>query len=199
MSIVLVRHGRTTANATGLLLGRLDPPLDDEGERQAAAVAEALAGRAVAPARIVASPLLRTRRTAEVIAAALGLDVELDERWIELDYGVLDGVPLADVPAATWAVWRADPEFCPEGGECLSALGRRVRAACDELAPEVAAADVVVVSHVSPIKAAVAWALQAGDLLAWRLFVAPGSISRIGVGPNGPSLALFNHVPDAPP
>ena len=83
----------------------------------------------------------------------------------------------------------------PEGGECLSALGRRVRAACEALAAEARHADVVVVSHVSPIKAAVAWALDAGDLLAWRLFVAPGSISRITVGPNGPSLALFNSVP----
>lgn len=195
MSIVLVRHGRTEANASGLLLGRLDPGLDEEGERQALAAADLLAAGERRPTRLIASPLTRTRQTADAIGAALGLEAELDDRWLELDYGDLDGVPLADVPAETWATWRTDPEFCPEGGECLSALGRRVREACDELAAEVARTDVVVVSHVSPIKAAVAWALESGDLVAWRLFVAPGSISRIDVGPNGPSLALFNQVP----
>jgi broad specificity phosphatase PhoE len=195
MSILLVRHGRTTANAEGLLLGRLDPPLDETGVRQAAAAASLLAAAERRPTRLVSSPLTRTRQTAAAIGEALGLEVELDDRWLELDYGELDGVPLADVPAETWATWRTDPEFCPAGGECLSALGRRVRAACDELAEEVAEADVVVVSHVSPIKAAVAWALESGDLVAWRLFVAPGSVSRIDVGRNGPSLALFNQIP----
>lgn len=195
MSIILVRHGRTTANAAGLLLGRLDPPLDETGVRQAAAAASMLAAGERRPARLVSSPLTRTRQTAAAIGEAVGLEVELDERWLELDYGELDGVPLADVPAETWATWRTDPEFCPAGGECLSALGRRVRAACDDLAEEVAHTDVVVVSHVSPIKAAVAWALESGDLVAWRLFVAPGSVSRIDVGRNGPSLALFNQIP----
>ena len=202
MAIVLVRHGRTTANASGLLLGRLDPSLDEVGVEQAAAVASALAAAATSgerPVRLVASPLARTRQTAAAIGEALGLEVELDDRWLELDYGELDGVPLADVPAETWATWRTDPDFCPAGGECLSALGVRVRAACDDLAEAAARdGDVVVVSHVSPIKAAVAWALGAGDLLAWRLFVAPGSVSRITVGLNGPSLALFNRVPSTP-
>ena len=193
--IVLVRHGRTDVNARGLLLGRLDPPLDSTGEVQATAAATLLGSGERRPARLISSPLGRTRLSAAAIGEVLGRAVETDDRWLELDYGELDGVPLADVPAETWATWRTDPEFCPEGGECLSALGRRVRAACDDLAPEAADADVVVVSHVSPIKAAVAWALDSGDLVAWRLYVAPGSISRIDLGPNGPALALFNQVP----
>lgn len=197
MSIVLVRHGRTTANASGLLLGRLDPPLDGAGEAQAAAVAAELSALPTVPLRVVSSPLVRARRTAEVVAGALGRAVEVDDRWIELDYGMLDGVPLTDVPAETWATWRRDVEFCPEGGECLAAVGQRVRAACEELAAG-AGGDVVVVSHVSPIKAAVAWALGADDLLAWRLYLAPGSISRIEIGPNGPSLSRFNLVPGGP-
>lgn len=198
--IVLARHGRTTLNAQGRLLGRLDPPLDPEGERQAAAVGAWLAaaqpsGRAV---RVVSSPLLRARATAEAVAAALGaVDVEVDERWIELDYGDLDGVPLAEVPVETWARWRADVDFCPEGGECLSALGARVRDALGSIVAGAEAADVdtVVVSHVSPIKAAVAWALGVDDLVAWRLFLAPGSISRVAVRGGVPSLHQYNLVP----
>ena len=188
-TIHLVRHGRTASNARGLLLGRLDPGLDDEGVAQAAALAALVASSA--PARVVSSPLQRCRATAAVIAEAVGVEVELDERWLELDYGELDGVPIADVPVATWAAWRADIDWRPPGGETLSELGARVRAASEDLE-----GDVVVVTHVSPIKAAVAWALGVGDEITWRLHVRPGSLSTIAVGSLGtPTLLAFNIVP----
>jgi broad specificity phosphatase PhoE len=184
--LVLVRHGQTEANARGLLLGRADPPLSDLGRRQAAA----LATRLPDDARVVASPLLRTRET----AAAFGRPVDVDERWIELDYGTFDGTPVADVPADVWREWRADPHFVPAGGESLAALGIRVRAACEQLLDEARDRDVVVVSHVSPIKAAIGWALGAGDEVAWHMFVQVASIARIAIGPWGPSLLSFNET-----
>jgi broad specificity phosphatase PhoE len=184
--LLLVRHGRTDANAQGLLLGRLDPPLSEEGRAQAAA----LAARIPRDARVIASPLLRTRQTAE----AFGLPFDIDERWIELDYGELDGLALRDVPADLWREWRADPAFAPPGGESLAALGVRVRAACTELIDEIREHDVVVVSHVSPIKAAIAWALGAGDDLSWRLFVQVASIARIGADQWGTTLRSFNEL-----
>jgi broad specificity phosphatase PhoE len=182
--LVLVRHGRTAANAGGLLLGRADPPLDEHGAGQAAALAGSVAGAR----RVVCSPLRRARET----AAALGLPVTVDERWVELDYGELDGRPITDVPADLWERWRADVGFAPPGGESLAALGARVRAACDDLAAEAAGSDVVVVSHVSPIKAAVAWALGVGDELSWRLHVAPASVTRIAVRDGRGVLTAFN-------
>ncbi|HLM65857.1 MAG TPA: histidine phosphatase family protein [Acidimicrobiales bacterium] len=196
--ILLVRHGRTEANARGLLLGRMDPQLDAEGRRQAACLGAELAGLDVT--RIVTSPLARTRATAEVVADVLrgegpAVDVEVDERWIELDYGVLDGTPLAAVGADRWSAWRSDVSWAPEGGESLAGLGERVRGACQELAAEVGERDVVVVTHVSPIKAAVAWALGVGDEVAWRMWVAPASVTRIGHGAGGvPSLRSFNEI-----
>lgn len=188
--LVLVRHGQTSLNAEGRLAGRLDVPLTEVGVAQAAAVARAVlaSGR---PSRVIASPLQRARQT----AAAFGLPIEVDERWVEMDYGEYDGRPLGDVPASLWDAWRADPAFMAPGGESLAALGRRVRAACAELmAAEVAAAEatVVVVSHVSPIKAAVAWALGVGDEACWRMFLAPASVSRIAVAGGRPSLHAFN-------
>lgn len=192
----LVRHGRTAANASGVLLGRLDPPLDETGRAQAEALARSL-GRVD---RIVASPLGRTRQTAAAIAAAAaGVPVEIDERWIELDYGELDGVPLSEVPAATWAAWRADLAFAPPGGESLAGLGARVRSALVDLAADAARREVVVVTHVSPIKAAVAWALGVGDEVTWRMFVGQASISRVAVGDRGPVLQQFNDVGHLPP
>jgi broad specificity phosphatase PhoE len=192
--IVLVRHGRTDANARGLLLGRADPTLDDEGRLQAARLAAALGP--LHGARVVTSPLARCRQTAEVIVGASAHEVPLDvdEAWIELDYGAFDGLGAGDVPADTWAAWRADVAWAPEGGESLAALGARVRSACESLAEEARERDVVVVTHVSPVKAAVAWALGVGDEVAWRMWVGPASISRIGFAGSSPSLRSFNEV-----
>lgn len=193
--LIVVRHGRTEANASGLLLGRLDPLLDAVGEAQAVALGARLQGGSVE--RIISSPLARTRRTAEAIAAAVGgTDVELDDRWLELDYGELDGVPLGDVPASTWASWRSDPDFAPPGGESLRSLRARVDAACTTLLEGSGpAGDVVVVTHVSPIKAALGWALGADAQVNWRAFVAPASITRIDLGRGpAPILCSFNET-----
>lgn len=188
--LILVRHGRTDANRAGLLLGRLDVALDATGATQAAAVAAA-----VGPVdRVVSSPLARARET----AAAFGAPIEVDERWIELDYGGLDLSPYGDVPASVWARWRSDCDYVPEGGESLTALGRRVREACADVAGAAASDDIVVVSHVSPIKAAVAWALNAGDDIAWRLYVRDASVHRILTGPPGPRLVAFNELHPPP-
>ena len=174
-----------------MLLGRDDPPLTELGRRQAETLAkvDGVAGAV----RVISSPLTRTRQTAE----ALGPPVTLDERWIEIDYGAYEGTPLGDVPSAVWASWRADPAWRPAGGESLTDVGRRVRASCEELlaSGEVTAADVVVVSHVSPIKAAVAWALGVGDEVAWRMFLDVASVCRITMSAPGPSLRTYNERP----
>jgi broad specificity phosphatase PhoE len=82
----------------------------------------------------------------------------------------------------------------PPGGETLVELGARVRLAVADLVAEAVERDVVVVSHVSPIKAAVAWALGAGDELAWRMFLGPASISRLRVARGGASMVSFNET-----
>jgi len=184
--LFVVRHGQTAANAAGQLLGRADVPLTDIGRDQAKALAAA-----VGPVdRVISSPLQRARDT----AAAFALPVEVDERWTELDYGLYDEWPLADVPAEMWQKWRGDAEFAPPEGESLASVGRRVRAACDDLAAAAAETDVVVVSHVSPIKAAVGWTLDVSDHVTWRMFVAVASITRIAVTDRGPILRSFNEV-----
>ncbi len=184
-TLTLLRHGRTTANAGGLLQGRIDNPLDDVGRRQAAAAAAA-----IGPVdRVVASPLVRAQQT----AAAFGAEVETDDRWIELDYGEWDGQPVRDVPAEVWSRWRSDLSVRPPGGETLVELGTRVRAALDE-AVATGEGHLLVVTHMSPIKAAVAWALGVGDEVTWRTRLTTGSYSQVDLG--GPALVSFNVVPE---
>ncbi len=192
MTLYVCRHGRTEANASGLLLGRADPELDAIGQSQAAAMAAALP----TPDLVVSSPLARCRQTAAAFASQSEVEVgiEIDERLIELDYGDFDLKPLRDIPAEVWRQWREDPDFRPPGGETLEELSTRVSGALDAVADRAAEADVVIVSHVSPIKAALAWALGVGIGVSWRSFVAQASVTEIGFGPNGPSLRLFNGV-----
>jgi broad specificity phosphatase PhoE len=185
--LLLVRHGQTAENVRGLLLGRQDPALSEVGQRQAAALARVIPQSA----RVVSSPLRRARETAE----AFGQPIVVDERWIELDYGAVDGCRPDELGADVWRQWRADPGFVPAGGESLIDLGKRVRGACEALAAEAAQRDVAVVTHVSPIKAAIAWALHVGDEIAWRMFVRDGSIARIRIDRQGPVLLSFNELP----
>jgi broad specificity phosphatase PhoE len=185
--LYLVRHGRTQANAQGLLQGRINPPLDHEGERQAAAVATAIRR----PDLLISSPLRRARET----AAAFGVEPVIDERWIEVDYGRWDGTALADVSDDSWRVWRGDPLFAPPGGESLAELDARVRSAVESLVDAARHSTVVVVSHVTPIKAAVLWAMGVDDILAtWRCRLDQAAVCQVQVSEAGPALYRFNEV-----
>ncbi len=192
MNVILVRHGQTVANRSGLLQGHIDNPLTDLGRRQADAVAQALRNTDVA--RIVTSPLVRARETANAIGATLGLEASVEPRLIELDYGDWDGHPLASVPASVWKHWRSDPHFAPPQGESLRAVSLRVAGWLDECATA-GDASMIAVSHVSPIKAGVAWALGCDETVTWRMRLDVASITRISLVDGKGSLGSFNETP----
>ncbi len=187
-SLVVVRHGRTAANAAGLLLGRLDVELDALGRRQAEALAAAVLASSGPISAVVSSPLQRAVET----ASALGLPVHVDDRFVEVDYGEWDGLPLSEVPAETWSEWRADPHFRPTAGESLHEVSHRVTEACVDWAARASDGCVVIATHVSPLKAAVGWALGAD--VSWTCRVDPASITRIDVNGTVPTLRSFNET-----
>ncbi len=208
--LILVRHGQSEANAAGVLLGRTDSELTDLGRLQASRIGHALArsvrhvsgggddGPGVrVPIRILTSPLVRARLTAKIISEVLGPGVpqpEVEERLIELDYGELDGKRPADLAPGVWSGWRSDPTWRPSGGESFVDLHARVDPLWASLAEEAAAGDVIAVSHVSPIKAAVAWTLGAGPELAWKLSLGVAAITRISFGGRAPALVSFGET-----
>ena len=98
--VYLVRHGQTPLNESGVLRGLLDPPLDEAGRQQAALLAAALGPQT--PHVVVASPLLRTRQTAQPIADRAGLDVTADERLLDRDYAQWTGAERETI-VARWA------------------------------------------------------------------------------------------------
>jgi len=188
--IILVRHGETEANRAGRLLGRSDPPLTDTGERQAQAVADALVSCRAAV--VLTSPLRRASTTADRIAEVLGVPAQVDERLVELDYGEWEGLGFAELPDGVARRWRDDPGLTPPGGESLRAVRARVGGLCDELLAQEGGGTVIAVSHVSPIKAAVSWALDVGDECSWRMRLDVASVTRIAASPAGPVLLGFN-------
>lgn len=184
--LILVRHGRTAANAAGLLQGRGDLSLDEVGREQVRQVVAA-----IGPVdRVITSPLARARET----GSAFGAPSSIDDRWIELDYGLYEGLRTGDVAAEVWAHWRSDASFAPPQGESMLQLDDRVRAACVDALEMAQDRTVVVVSHVSPIKAAMAWALGGDISLSWRCHLEQAAVCRIanrgGVG----VLVSFNEV-----
>ena len=184
--LLIVRHGRTVANASGLLQGRVDNPLDVVGRQQAHEISLALGTVDI----VVSSPLQRARETAE----PLGLPLRLDERWIELDYGEWDELPVTEITVDQWTQWRSDSTFAPPGGESLAELDQRVAEACNDLLAEAAELNVAVFTHVSPIKSAMAWALGVEEQISWRLQVGQAQISRITVREGRPLLTSFNET-----
>ena len=192
--LIIVRHGRTAYNAQGRLQGRTDNPLDDVGEEQATRVARHLKASVAADSLVMCSPLVRARQTAQAIADELELEVSIDERWIEIDYGALEGVRQIDVPGDIWSEWRQDPSFAPELGESLVSVQERVASACDELMERLEGRTAVIVTHVSPIKSSIAWALGVDVGVGWRTQLDTASVTRIALTPRGPVLRTFNEI-----
>ncbi len=103
MRLHLIRHGETTSNAEGRVQGHLDEPLSDHGMREAALLAERLAGMPIAV--LYASPLQRARSTAETISARLSLEVQERDFLMERDLGALSGLT-GDEIGEKYPAWR---------------------------------------------------------------------------------------------
>ena len=189
--LILVRHGETAVNTEGRLQGQVETALTENGREQARRLAVAVAE--LEPVAIVSSPLRRARETAGAIGEATGLEVEVDDRLTELHYGDWEGQRFGDLPGGAFDTWRADPSFAPPGGESLVDLRARVVPCVEELLDR--SRPVVAVSHVSPIKAAVTWALGVGEDVTWRMHLNVASICRVDRRPRGaPVLESFNET-----
>jgi probable phosphoglycerate mutase len=147
--LVVWRHGRTEWNATGRFQGQLDPPLDDEGRRQAGEAAPHVAASGPLPEGtvVVSSDLRRAADTAGTLSAVLGVPLRLDPRLREFGLGSWEGLTrdeVADRHPEQYADWLAGRPVRGRGGEDPTDVPRRALAALRDL-PEAPAA--VVVTH----------------------------------------------------
>ena len=146
---LLLRHGESVWNAENRWQGQSDPPLSDLGEEQAREAAKRLAGSDFA--RLVSSPLQRARRTAEILAEVVGLDVDFEPELQEIDTGIWTGLTRDEIRAG-WprelADWSEGRSESPPGGESRFALAARAQAALRRLATAAQAGErLLVVTH----------------------------------------------------
>ncbi len=203
MTVILLRHGRSTSNTAHTLAGRSEGvDLDDKGQEQAQALVSRLAGLPIRA--IVRSPLLRCRRTVEPLAAALGLDPVVDERISEVDYGSWTGRKIGElVKEPLWAVVQQQPSAAVfPSGEGLAHVQSRAVAAIrehDRRLTELYEGDAlwVACTHGDVIKSVVADALGAHLDSFQRISADPASMSVIRYTALRPFVIHVNHTGDA--
>ncbi|RHW24663.1 bifunctional RNase H/acid phosphatase [Nocardioides immobilis] len=209
-TLILVRHGVTPHTSGRRFSGGLggdNPGLSDEGRDQIRAAAGWLVDLKDRIDAVVCSPVRRTRESAEIIAAELGLPLEEEPGFAEMEFGVWDGLTFMEVAEQhkeSFESWLGDLDSAPPGGESFRVVETRVVAGLERILDHHEGRTVVVVSHVTPIKTLVAHALKAPLDAVFRMELSPASVSVIsyypdhsaaeGAGRHG-SLRLYNALP----
>jgi broad specificity phosphatase PhoE/ribonuclease HI len=190
----LLRHGQTEHTPERRFSGRNDLPLSRIGRAEAQAAAER--ARALGIEVVVASPLRRTHETAELVAAALDLPVEVDEDLVELDFGDLEGLTFDEArarhPLAARRFLDGVTVHAP-GGESVADVAARVARARRRILSQHEGRTVLVVSHVTPIKLFLAAALEVGEEVVHRVFLEAASFCSVAWSSDGrASVRLVN-------
>jgi len=196
LRLLLVRHGLTGANEEDRYIGASDPPLSDEGLAQAEAVAARLANERLTA--IYSSPWLRARQTAEPIARACGLEVQIEPRLREIDFGCWEGLTQAEIVARfpeQMQDWNVDPagEHAPHGGETLAQVARRAKKVYDKIVARYGEGEVVlIVAHGGVLQALLCEALGSPLRARWPYLLRPATLSELRVLDGQPVLVSLN-------
>lgn len=193
--LLLLRHGQTELSVQRRYSGRDNPPLTELGREQAARAAKMLAAKGDITA-VLSSPLSRARDTAQAAADALDAPLTVLDGLIETDFGDWEGltfVEAAERDPELHARWLGDPSVPAPGGESFDQVRARVDGVRRDLVTQYPGANLVVVSHVTPIKTLLQLALAAGPSLLYRLHLDLASLSIAEFYPDGgSSVRLFN-------
>jgi probable phosphomutase (TIGR03848 family) len=200
VTVILLRHGRSTSNTAHVLAGRAEGiDLDDKGREQADALVARIGSLPIRA--LVTSPLLRCRRTLEPLAAALGLEPVVDERLSEVDYGQWTGRKIGElVKEPLWSVVQAQPSAAvfPDGeglaqvqARAVTAVRERDRQLADEHGGD---ALWLACTHGDVIKAVIADAMGTHLDSFQRITADPASMSVIRYTPLRPFVVHVNHT-----
>jgi broad specificity phosphatase PhoE len=194
----LLRHGEHGLLGR-VLAGRMPGVgMTDRGRAEIASQAERLAGEKIAA--IYASPLQRTRESAEIVAARLGLPIGFRDDLLELDFGEWTGATFDSIRAdPRWQAWSTQRSLAAiPGGESMRAVQQRVVAALLELNERHLHETVVLVSHGDVIRAVLLFALGMPLDLYNRIEIGQGSISTINIGASGIRVTTLGERPRLP-
>jgi probable phosphoglycerate mutase len=192
-TIYFVRHGETILTPERKFSGGRgsNPELNEKGRAQAAHAAPEVAARN--PEIFIASPMVRTRQTAEIINEKVKLPITFDEEWIEVDFGKWDGLKPSEVQEQfpkEWEMWLARTDFAPDGGESYVDLVLRVEPALNKLVEKYPGKKVLVVTHNVVIRAIAKIVLSAPNDAFFHIDIHPCSITTVKVWPSDGLRAL---------
>lgn len=193
--VLFIRHGKTDFPLDRIYCDdREDPPLSAEGERQVAATAKLLSGLGLAA--VYTSPAQRTSDTAQVIAAGRALIPVPVSALRERHFGAWEGLYFHEVerdfPDA-YGRWKRDHAgFRPEGGESVHDLLCRLNSWMGEILSQHAGQRVAIVSHVGPIRTAVAAAIGLPVKHYRRLNIDYASVTQVNYGRKQNNLISLN-------
>jgi broad specificity phosphatase PhoE len=186
--LILIRHGQTAWSATGQHTSSTDLDLTEEGERQARAIGEALAGRALMS--VLSSPRLRALRTAELA----GLKVTtVDPDLAEWAYGKYEGITTAEIreQRPDWSLWT---DGCPDG-ESPADVGARQDGVLSRIRPLLAEGDVAVVGHGHALRVLTARWLGLPPRDGALFTLDSGTVSTLGFEHEQVVILHWNHRP----
>lgn len=182
MFLYLIRHGETEFNASGRIQGQSDSRLSDVGREQCELVAKAL--ERVALEAVFTSPLARAVESARCLAEPRGLELVVDQRLMEINAGIFQGLDWNQIEErypAECRLWKShDPDFRIPKGETRREVLIRARSALDAIR-ETAHRHVAVVAHGGWISSAIKSLLEVPAHLA-PFELDNGSISRVSWG-----------------
>lgn len=176
--IVLVRHPETRANVDGTFVGRGDSPYTHEGRKQLSRVPRKIA--LLEPDVVWSSPLRRAHRLAEKAASVSGVELKVDERLMELDFGAAEGMTFEEVSSAGMSFnYRSRDEPVAPGGESRGQIEARTTAFCEEIAAT--AGRHCIVTHGGVFRAALVHllGLSSTDIWAFHIHNAQLAVVRI--------------------
>lgn len=185
--IYLVRHGETilTPDRKFSGIGKLNPPLTEDGRVQSKKVALEIAK--IKPDVLISSPLKRTRDTAEEISKVTGLTPIFDEDWVECNFGNWDGLSIQEVKEKwpdEYNSWISTSAYTPPDGESYDDLAARIEPAFDSLAEKYPGKKVVVVTHNGVIKQLASIVLEGSPNSLFHIDISPCSISSFSIWPS---------------
>jgi len=169
-SIIFLRHGQAKNNIERILTGRTPGiPLTEKGIEQAEKAAKFLEDMNISA--IYSSPIERARHTAEIVGKHNSLDVIIDDRLIELDMGKFTGVPYDEIFSTHGNVfmkfYNGELEIAHNGVETFAEVKKRILGIVDHVIEKHPDQNVVLVTHMDPIKAMLSTVV---DLTAENLF-----------------------------
>jgi 2,3-bisphosphoglycerate-dependent phosphoglycerate mutase len=179
--VIFMRHGQAENNVSRVLVGRhIEAHLTEQGRQQVADAARQL--KSIQIDRVYVSPVIRAVETAQIVCKTLGMNYEIDERLYEIELGKLVGMNYEEVTTKYGDLFlrfysESDPVLANFGVETFASVKKRIKSLLDEALQKYEDSNILMVTHLDPIKAALAALLDLKPEALYRWHIRNASLT----------------------